>query len=268
MNKLFTLEEVIYDFLDSVNNIKDLFVLKGCYALKYHIKDLNKFRNTKDIDFHCFSKNDWITFIESFETIASSNSKLGLKYVLVKRRGFDKNPNSDRLTINVEKNIEVIETFTIDMNIGGIVDFDVLDNGLRYYSLASILADKLHVLQSIKIFRRIKDFIDIYCIATSFDFNGRYLCSTIKDRFRYTGREFVPSNDLFYNNKENIAMMRHAYEKYSGDIKFRIDFNQALGVVKSFSDYLLECCREDSFYVKCDWNKSSKLWLEGSFDID
>lgn len=255
-----TLEDVIYDFLESINSLKDLFILKGCYALKYHIKDLNKFRNTKDIDFHCFCKEDWLEFIEQFEKVSFLNSRLGLSYTLVKRRGFDKNPNSDRLTIEARFHEQIVETFTIDMNVGAVVDFDVLDNGLRYYSLVSILADKLHVLQSIKICRRIKDFIDIYCIATHFDFELNYLINKIKDRFMFTNREFVSMNELFFLDQENVLKMKHAYEKYSCDIKFDVSFDEAYDIVFGFAGIILSSCVEDEFNYSFRWNHKKRLW--------
>ena len=170
-----TILDIIKDFVECNGCVNPI---GGDLVLNYLYNDLYTLtRNTMDIDYHFCKKSEWDSFKNSCTKIASNNSKLGVKYYIVKEKC---NPNGESLTIEFLSK-ELNGKFKIDMNFGSYCKTINLGNVILY-SPEMIIADKLSVLCSQKIQRRCKDLYDIFLIAKYEEFNLYKLCNEIKKK--------------------------------------------------------------------------------------
>lgn len=253
-----SVEYYIKDFIDSLSTtlLRD-FVIKGCMALKYSLDSVDtSFRLTRDLDIHCFNREDWDLFVENCCYVATNNSPNGITYTLLSRRGYEKNPNGDSLIIDADGT-----KFNIDMNIGSDVDF-YEDEGtsIRFYSIPSILADKIYVSSKITICRRIKDLIDIYFILSEFDIEYYPNCTKIADRLNLTSRDIDFSN-IFIYNESNIPSLEHAFIKYTESTSLDIDFEDMMDRIIGFTIPIYSYLNGKPFNYSY-WSKEHLKWVE------
>lgn len=126
-------------------------------------------------------------------------------------------------------------------------------------SIPVILSDKLHVLQSKKICRRIKDLIDVYLICDNFDLNYFNLCSKIEDRLSKYGR-VINFENLFFLDNSNLDLMCNAFMKYDQSSNLNISFEDLFKVVLDFSVPIYFCLNRNPINVY-NWDCSKKEWL-------
>lgn len=258
----YSTQEVIEDFLKSISK-SDLncFAVKGCMALNNHFinKRLPFARMTQDLDLHCYSRENWENFVEESSKIATLNSKIGATYKLISRRGFDKNPNGDSLKYQASFVKGGTIDFKVDMNFGSDVDIISYDDCISFYSIPVILSDKLTVLATRKICRRIKDLIDIYLICSNFDLQYLEICSKIKNRLDSTNRS-IDLNNLYFLNDGSIEEMKHAFSKYDQSVKMDVSFEELFYKVLDFVSpiYLY---LNDNIKVIDFWDSKKGEWL-------
>lgn len=72
-----------------------------------------------------------------------------------------------------------------------------------------MLTDKVAVISSDKVFRRIKDVVDVYYLSKVFDLDRNALMQTLKN----SGRQ-LEGFDAFLHRTDDL---RHAYEKFRFD---------------------------------------------------
>ena len=80
--------------------------------------------------------------------------------------------------------------------------------GLRFCGVApkQIIADKVAVVSTDKVFRRVKDVVDLYYLSKVFDFNRDDIIQVLKN----SGRRV----DNFHGFLYRIDELRHSYEKF------------------------------------------------------
>lgn len=80
--------------------------------------------------------------------------------------------------------------------------------GLRFRGVSpyQMIADKLSAVSTDKVFRRVKDVVDLYYISKVFDFNEAEIMQTLKN----SGRTL----DNFHGFLHRITELRHSYEKF------------------------------------------------------
>ncbi len=95
-----------------------------------------------------------------------------------------------------------------------------------------IITDKILVLSSDKIFRRIKDLVDLYYISKVFTLDKSEILKTLKNNDRE-----LNDFDAFLNRKEELL---HAYDKfrYRGN-EDKIPFEEIYSKVKTYIESLL-----------------------------
>ena len=210
------------------------FALKGGLVLTIRLFEAGRddlFCRTVDIDVHCSSKDAWNAFCASCEQLLNANSD-GIRYRLVKRRADIKGlDTSDSLTFEVTLPTGQVVPLKMDMNIkdSGIVElsFDCRLQMQTYSDLTS-LSDKLVVVSSQKIYRRIKDLYDI-CVLISL---SNFRMSEIR-RMLLKKHNMKVSDLTFMLTPENMPALVHAYSCFSG-IHNKPDFSTLISMANSF----------------------------------
>ena len=258
MNEL----ENIYNYLvDTIRIISNtdfgaLFVLKGGSVLMSKLHECNRNdlgRLTRDIDIHCESKEVWINFCRNIENILNNNS-FGYIYKLVGRRStdidLDASDSLKLILLDTRLNKEV--HIKIDMNIksNSIITCEYsIPLNMYTYDFYTSLSDKIVVVSSEKIYRRIKDLYDIAVIANISDLSYSNIAQHI--RVKHTNAEL--KNMI---TQENISKIDHAYNAYKG-ISIKPDMNSLLSLASRFLQ---------PFYVNYQgellWYHNQLSWIE------
>ena len=106
---------------------------------------------------------------------------------------------------------EVLFTMDIDVNRPAVETriYEVAEMRFRGSALVPMLADKVSVLSGDKVFRRVKDLIDLYYAARVYKPEWPEVLQAVKDSGRTLG-----SFDSFLTRTEDL---RHAYNKFRFD---------------------------------------------------
>lgn len=135
---------------------------------------------------------------------------------------FDQETNELLFTMNIDVNKIACKTKI----------YSIENIGFCYVTPIQIITDKILVLSLDKIFRRIKDLVDLYYISKVFTFDKSGIWETLKNNDRE-----LNDFDAFLNRKEELL---HAYDKfiYRGD-EDKIHFNEIYSNVKTYIESLL-----------------------------
>lgn len=121
--------------------------------------------------------------------------------------------------------------FTMDIDVKRPVSstkmYEVEGLQFRGVSPSQMITDKLSTISTDKVFRRIKDVVDLYYISKVFDFNRDDVMQTLKD----SGRTL----DTFQGFLHRSEDLRHSYEKFrfAGDVNKPL-FDEVYCAVKSY----------------------------------
>ena len=128
-------------------------------------------------------------------------------------------------------NDETLFTIDIDVNRPTVPTQIYEIEGLRFRGISpvQIIADKVDVISSDKIFRRIKDVVDLYYISKVFDFNVDDVLTTLEN----SGRSLDSFQGFLYRTEE----LEHSYEKFrfSRDVskpQFEIVYKEVKNYIK------------------------------------
>lgn len=203
---------------------------KGSMVLKALLNECgysDSIRQTTDIDANWYSDSapskDLI--IGSIQEILDKNNiplnvSMYRMYGEGKSAGFD---FTDPLTGDV--------VFTMDMDVNRPIPqtriYEINDIRFKGVSPVQMIADKLYVISSDKVFRRIKDIVDLYYISTVFDFDRSAVSAALKN----SGRN-LDDFDGFLNRKDDL---RHAYDlfRFGGNI-YKPPFDEVYNAAKDF----------------------------------
>lgn len=124
---------------------------------------------------------------------------------------------------------EILFSMDIDVNrpVSPTKIYEVEGLRFRGVSPSQMMADKLSAISTDKVFRRIKDVVDLYYISKVFDFNRDDVIQTLKD----SGRTL----DTFQGFLHRTEDLRHSYEKFrfAGGIN-KPPFDEIYRAVKSY----------------------------------
>jgi len=255
--------EDIYNYLVHTANLiaqstfGDKMILKGGSVLISKMIEnsrLDLYRKTTDLDIHCDKKEVWIDFYTNIESILNNNN-FGYVYKIIDRRsikkGFD---TSDSLKFNLfdSYNNKTIE-FKIDMNIksNAIISCEyspILK--MDTYDALTMLSDKIVVVSSQKIYRRIKDLYDLCVIISLYDLEYRDIIKHLK--IKHKGIEL--KNML---TQENFVNIKHAFSKYDG-ITNKPDVLVIIGLAQTFLQPIYYGMNLESDII---WSKERASWI-------
>lgn len=124
---------------------------------------------------------------------------------------------------------EILFTMDIDVNRPEVPTqlYEVAGLRFRGVSPVQMIADKTAAVSSVKVFRRIKDVVDLYYLSVVFEFNRDEVLQTLKN----SGRQ-LDNFDGFLNRTDDL---RHSYEKFrfNGGIN-KPSFDEVYQAVKAY----------------------------------
>lgn len=210
------------------------------------------YRKTTDLDIHCDKRDVWIDFYTNIESILNSNN-IGYVYRITDRRsqrkGFDR---YDSIKFNIlDTNCNKTIVFKIDININSntviTCDYSPILNMTTYDAL-TMLSDKITVVSSQKIYRRIKDLYDLCVIVSLHDFTYYDVIEHI--RKKHSG---VKLEDMLIS--DNFSSLEHAFSKYEG-ISNKPNIMTIIALAKTFLQPIYCSNKVDML-----WKKEISAWV-------
>ena len=225
---MYQVMKAIYDSGIPID-FKGAMVLKAC-LLEAGFSD--EVRHTADLDANWYSPTAPTgDQMESSMTTALRRSGIDLNVQLYRMYGKGRSAGfelRDPLTDEI--------LFTMDMDVNRPAQptqiYEV--DGLRFRGIspAQILADKISAVSSDKVFRRIKDVVDLYYLSQIFELDKSVLAKTLQDSNRK-----LENFQGFLNRSDDL---KHAYDKFrfTGDVS-KPPFEKVYNAVKEYLRDLL-----------------------------
>ena len=205
-------------------SFKGSMVLKACLLEAGFTEET---RHTVDIDANWYSDT-----APSAEQMVKSLQKALLNY------GIDLNVSLYRMygegrsagfELSDTATGDVLFTMDVDVNRPASKTKIYEVNGIHFCGVApsQMIADKISAISTDKVFRRIKDVVDLYYISKVFAFNKAEVLETL----RASGRNLDSFNGFLHRSED----LQHSYEKFrfSGDVD-KPPFDEVYRSVKAY----------------------------------
>lgn len=229
--KITPVERMMFNVMKAIYESGIPMSFKGSMVLKACLMEAgftDETRHTVDIDANWYSTG-WPSKEQMEESIQNAlrsnginlNVKLYRMYGESRSAGFELSDSSSGevlFTMDIDVNRPVVET--------RIYEIDKIQ--FRGSGILPMISDKLFVLSGDKIFRRIKDLLDLYYAAQIYTPDWQEVLRIMKANGKTPG-----SFDAFLNKKDEL---RHAYDKFrfEGDV-YRPEFDN---VYQTVFDYI------------------------------
>lgn len=225
---MYAVMKAVYDSGIPIN-FKGSMVLKAC-LLEAGL--LEETRHTVDIDANWYSATP-PTKEQMVSSLQTALQKGGIKLDVNLYRMYGAGRSAGFELLEAATG-DVLFTMDVDVNrpIPQTKIYEI--EGVRFCGVAPIqmISDKLFVISTDKVFRRIKDVVDLYYISKVFEFNK----AEIEQTLTHNGR-ILESFDGFLHRSEDL---RHSYEKFrfTGDVG-KPPFEEIYGTVKKYIQDIL-----------------------------
>lgn len=236
---------------DSKNDI----ILKGGTALMDRVLAVKPemYRMTEDIDLHIKTEEAYNKIFSNIENILNDNN-LGLIFKVTGHR--ERSGTGERFKLEVTKPDGTVFKAKIDMQVGVSYQVDT-EFGVRVKSLTysnySMLADKISVISSDRLYRRSKDLYDLYILTRLYDYDMEKLIRIIMLK----RHELITSyTDMF--TPENLPAIEQAYSKFRNVLE-KPDFCVIYKHVTAFIYPIYKRFEGDTTYKT--WNKELMKWI-------
>ena len=199
---MYAVMKAIYDGGIPIN-FKGSMVLKACLLEAGYAREI---RHTVDIDANWYSSTPPTAqqMVDSLQK-ALRNGGINLDVNLYRMYGEGRSAGFELIDRSSE---EILFTMDVDVNrpVPPTRIYEI--DGIRFCGVAPIqmIADKLSVISSDKVFRRIKDVVDLYYLSAVFAFNQDEIAHALENSGRTLG-----SFDAFLNRSVEL---RHSYDKF------------------------------------------------------
>lgn len=243
--------------LYSISEYESRPTMDADYLLKNYSNNMSEIERMVKVIIEASTGNDFITFeIRDTETIAEHRKYNGVRVNLV---GLIKNTRTP---------------FSVDFGIGDIIvpspskrtlpvilaDFDKPE--VLTYSLESIIAEKFDaIISRMELTSRMKDFFDIYYLASTCDFEGRKLQEALFETLQNRGTPF--ERDLLeqiagLQNDNDILTRWNSFCKKT--LKLQLNFGEVLELIIRFIKPPLEAMlnEDECFDV---WKAEKKAYI-------
>lgn len=220
---MYAVMKAIYDSGIPIS-FKGSMVLKACLMEAGYTEDT---RHTVDIDAN-WNSDTPPTGEQMEESLQSALKKSGIDLEVSIYRPYGEG-RSAGFELKDRDTGGVVFSMDIDVNRPIPPTKIYVVDGLQFRGVASsqMIADKVSVLSSEKVFRRIKDVVDLYYISKVFRFHKTDVLQTLKNSGRSLGD--------FCGFLHRIEDLRHSYEKFrfEGDV-YKPPFEEVYRTVKAY----------------------------------
>ena len=228
--KLSAEEKLMYQVMKAIYesgipvSFKGSMVLKACLMEAGFTEDV---RHTVDIDANWNTDNSPSAdhMVESIQH-ALTKSGIDLKVHLYRMYGEGRSAGFE---LTDPATGDVLFTMDVDVNrpIPQIQMYEIADVRFLGASPVQMIADKLSAISTDKVFRRIKDVVDLYYISKAFTFDLSAVIRALEN-----SRKTLGTFDGFLHRSEEL---KHAYEKFrfSGDVD-KVPFDEIYQAVTDF----------------------------------
>lgn len=240
-------------FLYSISEFTSRPTIDADYLLKNYPNDINTIEKLITEVLLVETKNDFIEIqIRNLEAISEFKEYSGVRVNLIGIIGRTRIP------------------FSIDFGVGDIIvpspverTLPVLLPGFEQpkiftYSLESTIAEKVDAIISLmELTGRMKDFYDIYYIATTFDFEGRKLQEALYETLSNRGRAYEKDSitDILRLTEDTEVQKR--WDNFCNKIlNYELDFVDVVNIIIDFISLPYESIiKEDEFFGIWDSKK-------------
>lgn len=223
-------EKLMYSVMNAIFRSGIPIDFKGAMVLKACLLEAGfqeEIRHTADIDANWYSETapTGAQLVETLEN-ALRKSDIDLRVELYRMYGEGR---SAGIELTEPETGEVL--FTIDMDVNRPVQatqiYEIAGLRFRGISPSQMLADKISTVSSVKVFRRIKDVVDLYYLSQVFGLDSNQL----RQIMRRSGRELEDFHSFLHGTDD----LRHAYEKFrfAGDVH-KPAFDEVYNTVKTY----------------------------------
>ena len=247
----------IFQIIKNVLPIES-YAMKGGYILKsiLNTSSITKdIRVTSDIDLDVISQNYFDVVVEGIKPVIEEWVQEGRinKYSITYPK--ERSTGNIKLYKKRDENSKAFVFCGIDLAIHPVsYGTVVLNNGLRYYSIERMLADKFWAMYSIKdkkvLYHRIKDLLDIYLIGrylrgNNLNINENILVKCVKMRMESAGVTNLSSTSsietVFQMYPESVydVVTKELLLRVSPNMSRSIDADVVISEGLSFMNYVL-----------------------------
>ena len=201
--------------------------------------------------------NEFITFeIKSVEPISLEKKYAGISMLIIAHIKNTRTP------------------FKIDFGVGDIIipgqekrtlptqldDFSA--PVVNTYSLETTVAEKLDaILDLMQLSSRMKDYYDLYYIASKFDFDGSVLVEAMRKTFANRGHSFTLVQFEEMLEFDQDPSMQKKWQQFIKKKKIEADdYSMVMRVIKEFLGKPYEAALKDSAYFMF-WHADNRSWL-------
>lgn len=223
-------EKIMYKVMKAIYDSGIPISFKGSMVLKACLIEAgydDETRHTVDIDANWNSENPPTSeqMVDSLQK-AIDKSAIDLEVRIIREPGEKRSAGFELIERSTNEKL-----FTMDVDVNRPVPptkiYEI--EGLRFCGVSPLqmMADKVAVVSTEKVFRRIKDVVDLYYFSKVFEFN----VADIKQTLKNSERTLEGFNGFIHKTEE----LKHSYEKFrfAGDVN-KPDFDEVYHNVKAF----------------------------------
>ncbi len=223
-------EKIMYQVMKAIYDSAIPIDFKGSMVLKACLMEAgysDEIRHTVDIDANWYSDTEPTTeqIMESLQKALTTHG-IDLEVSICREHGKGKSAGFELTDRNTG---EILFSMDIDVNRPAPPTkiYEVAGFKFRGVAPAQMLADKTYAVSTDKVFRRIKDVVDLYYLSKAFEYNKAEIMQTLAN----SGRVLDTFNGFLHRKDE----LKHAYEKFrfTGDVD-KPAFDEVYQTVKSY----------------------------------
>ena len=223
-------EELMYGVMKAIYDSGIPIDFKGSMVLKVCLLEAGyheEIRHTVDIDANWYS-DDPPTAEQMTESLqkALKRADINLEVSIYRMYGEGRSAGFE---ISDRNTGEILFTMDIDVNRPAVLTriYEIAGIRFRGVSVDQMLADKISAISGDKVFRRIKDVVDLYYLSQVFPFHSADIKQILKDN----GRELGAFHGFLHRKSE----LEHAYDKFrlTGDVN-KPPFDDVYTAVKAY----------------------------------